>query len=129
VFSFSVLLLLRLSAHPSQGVVDAGLALVQLTNAGLEICWKRAVRMAWRAGAAKERPASILRRVCVGGWVGVWVYGRGAVVVVFKCAASYATLLLLQKTEQSSASEQRRLPSSSSIHSRFNPLLCFAALL
>lgn len=128
MFSFSVLLLLRLSAHPSQGVVDAGLALVQLTNAGLEICWKRAVRMAWRAGAAKERPASILRRVCVGGWV-FGVYGRGAVVVVFKCAASYATLLLLQKTEQSSGSEQRRLPSSSSIHSRFNPLLCFAALL
>lgn len=128
MFSFSLLLLLRLSAHPSQGVVDAGLALVQLTNAGLEICWKRAVRMAWRAGAAKERPASILRRVCVGGWV-LGVYGRGAVVVVFKCAASYATLLLLQKTEQSSGSEQRRLPSSSSIHSRFNPLLCFAALL
>jgi hypothetical protein len=36
---------------------------VQLTNAGLEICWKRAVRMHWRAGAAKVRPASIMRNV------------------------------------------------------------------
>lgn len=36
---------------------------MQLTNAGLEICWKRVVRMHWRAGAAKERPASILRDV------------------------------------------------------------------
>jgi hypothetical protein len=67
---FSLLLLLRLSAHPSQDiVVDAGRELVQLTNAGLEICWKRAVRMHWRAGAAKERPASILREIGVGGWV------------------------------------------------------------
>jgi hypothetical protein len=66
---FSLLLLPRLSAHPSQDIVDAGRELVQLTNAGLEICWKRAVRMHWRAGAAKERPASILREIRVGGWV------------------------------------------------------------
>ena len=46
---------------------------MQLTNAGLEICWKRVVRMHWRAGAAKERPASILRDV----YACRRVYGRG----------------------------------------------------
>jgi hypothetical protein len=50
--------------------------LVQLTNAGLEICWKRAVRMHWRAGAAKERPASMLRDV----YACRRVYGRGRAV-------------------------------------------------
>ena len=72
---------------------------MQLTNAGLEMCWRRAVRMHWRAGAAKERPASILREVRVGRWVSEGVYGRGAVVLI---AANYA-ILQKRAAEQSKA--------------------------
>lgn len=63
------------------------LVVVQLTNAGLEICWTRAARMHWRAGAAKERPASILRDVL---WVGEGMGGGGGVAGVDLQAAKAA---------------------------------------
>ena len=58
-------------------VVVVVVVVVQLTNAGLET---RAARMHWRAGAAKERPASILRNMCICVSERVW-----EVVVVLIC--------------------------------------------
>lgn len=60
-----------------QGSCKPVVVVVQLTNAGLET---RAARMHWRAGAAKERPASILRNMCICVSERVW-----EVVVVLIC--------------------------------------------